>query len=266
MNTLTIHNIFGHGYTQADLNRLQKLGFIIRPQGSSFAGSQELRFIDFRTGPCLELIEVTDPEDYLNFVPPGMLPYQPGLNLALEEGTEQQLAGLAEQFAGWGPYLLHENYEGGQNKQKPGWNYLNFRDPVLPGTFVFLTEFEKPYPASHPRTIHANTATRVSGLVFDLDAGQMVRLSQLTGQPLEDGLLRLDGIPLYSREAAPLPARSSGPLAPEKDFSLTAVLLEAESLAPFRGADPSLEEAACAGRPALRIPTPARSWDLVVHV
>jgi hypothetical protein len=93
----------------------------------------------------------------------------------------------------------------------------------------------------------------------------MARLSRLIGQPLEDGLLHLDGIRLYSREAAPLPARSSGPLAPEKEFSLTAVLLEAESLAPFRDADPSLEEVDFAGRSALRIPTPAQSWDLVVH-
>lgn len=266
METLTIHNIFGHGYNREDLSRFQELGFILRPQGSSFAGAQELRFIDFTAGPCLELIEVTYPEEYLNFVPPGMIPYAPGLNLALAENSPRPLSTYQERFQDWQPYLLHENYEGGRESQKPGWNYLNFRDPVLPGTFVFLTEFEKPYPAKHPRAVHPNTISRVSGLVFDQPAESLERLSQLTDQTLQDGTLVLDGIPLYSREAAPLPVRSIGPQAPEKAFSLTAVLLQAESLSTLQKADPDLEELDLGGRQALRIPTPSRSWELVVHV
>ncbi|MDZ7843920.1 MAG: hypothetical protein U5K99_03850 [Anaerolineales bacterium] len=192
METLTIHNIFGHGYNREDLSRFQELGFILRPQGSSFAGAQELRYIDFTAGPCLKLIEVTDPEEYLSFVPPGMIPYEPGLNLALAENSPRPLSDYQERFQDWQPYLLHENYEG--------------------------------------------------------------------------GILILDGIPLYSREAAPLPVRSIGPQAPEKAFSLTAVLLQAESLSTLQKADPDLEELDLGGRQALRIPTPSRSWDLVVHV
>jgi len=61
MATLTVHNIFGHGCSGEDHSRFQELGFILRPQGSSFTGAQELRIIDFTTGPCLELIEKSPP-------------------------------------------------------------------------------------------------------------------------------------------------------------------------------------------------------------
>ena len=83
MNTLSLQNIYSHGYQSGDPDPLQELGFNYRPQVSTYAGAQTLRFIDFSSCPCLECIEVTDHQAYLDFIPPGMVPYSPGISLAL---------------------------------------------------------------------------------------------------------------------------------------------------------------------------------------
>lgn len=114
MKPLAFQNIFGRGFEPSNLERYRSLGFALRPQASDFAGAQHLRFIDFTAGPCLELGQDTHRKAYQGFVPLGMVPYAPGLNLVLQEGAQVQLDTYHERFTSWGPYRLHENYQGGQ--------------------------------------------------------------------------------------------------------------------------------------------------------
>ena len=259
MNPLSLNNIFGHGYEEEHFTAFKQAGFTFRSQNSSFAGAQHLHFIDFQNPPCLELIEVSDHQVYRDFVPPGMEPYAPGLNLRIPEQSQPSIETLRVRFAHWEPYLLHENYQGGQEEHQPGWNYLNFRQPLMPGVFIWVTEFEPPYPATHPRTTHTNTVSRVSGMIFDLPADHFTNLSALIEQPVRRGVLDLNGIQLFSRDAA----RLDRPL-PEKVFPLSAVVLEAETLEFFLAMDPRPAQLTYQGKQAVWITTPPRCWDLLV--
>lgn len=259
MNTLSLQNIYSHGYQGEDLDLLQGLGFSYRQQVSTYAGAQTLNFIDFSSCPCLECIEVTDHQAYLDFIPPGMVPYTPGISLALAEESQKSIQDFQSEFEDWGPYLLHENYEGGQEKYQPGWNYLNFTRSVIPDTYVWITECEKPFPATLPKTTHPNNVTGISGLVFDLEEGDLAGLSTLTGEPFREGKLDLGGVKIYTRESAPL---SEG--LPEKEFPLSAVILEAKTLDFFNQTETSLAGCKVLGQPAVRIKTPPQSWDLII--
>lgn len=259
MNSLSIQNIFGHGYQQQDLERYQDLGFRFRDQESSFAGSQQLHFINFQHPPCLEFIRVKDHQVYRDFVPPGMEPYAPGVNLCLAEDADLSIETLRIRYAHWEPYLLHENYEGGEDERRPGWNYLNFKQPLLPGTFVWVTGFEPPFPATHPKVDQPNTIKGIQSLIFNIEAEQFDRLSALTGQPIKEGILSINNVKLFSRTAAPI----DEPF-PEKIFSLAFVVLQAASLDPFLSLDPAPRQVEFGSQRAVWITNPPRSWDLLV--
>lgn len=259
MNTLSLQNIYSHGYQGRDLDLLQQTGFCCRPQVSTYAGAQTLRFIDFSSCPSLECIEVTDHQAYLDFIPPGMVPYSPGISLALAEESQKSIQDFQVEFEDWEPYLLHENYEGNQEEYQPGWNYLNFTRSVIPDTFVWITECEKPFPATHPKTNHPNQVTGITGLVFDLEEGDLAGLSALTGQSFREGKLDLGEVKIYSREAAPLSESL-----PEKEFPLSALILEAKTLDFFNQMENPLTGCKVLGQPALRIKTPPQSWDLII--
>ena len=257
---LNVHSVFGHGYQRDDQSRLRQAGFKFRSQGTNFAGAQFLRHIDFLRCPYLELIEVRDHQVYEHFVPRGMVPYSPGINLTMDENGGTGIVSLQKKFSAWEPYILHENYEGGEHERMPGWNYLNFRKPILPGTYLWLTEYEKPYPATPPKTAHPNTVTGVSGLLFDLSPHQLKGLSRLTGQPVQEGELTLGGISFYSRESVLL---EDG--LPESEFPLAAVLLQADNLDFFQPDKTPGEQTILRGKPALWIQNPPQCWDLIIH-
>ena len=170
---LTIGSIYGHGFDSSELERLEKLGFRLRSRASAYSGSQALRFIDFASGPALELIEVEDPDDYLAFVPDGMEPYCPGVSLDLKPGEEAFLGGYEQRFARLNPYRLHVNYDGSSEAYRSGWTYLNFADPVVAGTFIWLTAHDEPRPESERETAHPNSALRLLGLAFELEANAL---------------------------------------------------------------------------------------------
>ena len=256
---LSVNNIYGHGFEGYDLDSLAQAGFQFRPQVSFFAGAQQLRFIDFISCPCLEFIEVTDHEAYLKFVPPGMTPYAPGINLGLTEGSSKSIHDFLEEFSTWEPYLLHENYEGDPEERQPGWNYLNFTHEVVPNTFIWITDFEEPYPASHPKTTHPNQVTGIHGIIFDLETKDLGKLEALTGHSFSDGVIDLDGLLVYSRESSPLEEGL-----PKKEFPLCAVILGAESLDYFQSRDVKLKETSVNNQLAYCLESPPQAWDIYI--
>ena len=259
MTTLSINNIYGHGFQEKDLDYLRQVGFQFRQQDSTFAGAQQLRFIDFSICPCLEYIEVTNHQAYREFIPPGMIPYSLGINLGLAEGVKKSIQDFQKEFAAWDPYLLHENYEGDPEEYQPGWNYLNFTNGVIPDTFIWITECEEPYPATHPKTNHPNRVTGVTGLIFDLEEADLTGFSNLTDEPFQEGILGLEGVDIYTRDSSPLDESL-----PKKEFPLVAVILKADTLDYFTRFEPVLRSTTVRGQQAIWIESPQQSWDLIV--
>ncbi|MFZ5916049.1 MAG: hypothetical protein ACOYZ7_03885 [Chloroflexota bacterium] len=252
-------NIYGHGFGSSQLSRLETLGFRIRPQVSRYMGSQICRFIDFNGGPCLEVIEVEDHQEYLDFVPQGMIPYCPGISLTLPEGSGKTIRDFEQEFRRLRPYLLHVNYDGSLAPRGPGWNYLNFGVPVVTDTFIWLTELEAPRPVREYDTAHPNTVKGVVGLVFDLEVESLNRFSHLVGEGIVTEIPRVGELHVWSKSAV-----DDLPNLHDKVFPLVAVVLKAESLDFFAASVGGAKEASFASRPAIHVETNRLSWDLLI--
>jgi hypothetical protein len=190
---MIVSNVYGHGYGAGALARLAEVGFDLRPEPSRYPGSQVCRFLDFARGPALELIEVLDDRAYRDFAPPGMESYCPGISLLAVD----DLAALEREFHAFDPYRL----------QFGDFTYLNFATPLVPGTFVWFSEFHGSRPGVQHSTTHRNGVTGVTDLIFDLPPSDLRPLAALD-------------VRVWGRErAAELPAA-------DKEFPLVAVVLE----------------------------------------
>jgi hypothetical protein len=256
---LKIGNIYGHGFNDQQIEKLGLMGFSIRPQVSRFAGSQVLRFIDFPEWPSLEFIEVEDEKDYLEFLPKGMVPYCPGINLVLSTNAPTGLIDFQGKFKDWGPYSIHVNYDGSDDAGKPGWNYLNFEIPVARDTFIWLTEQEEPKPSVNLVTIHPNKVNCVTGLVFDMEEDEILEFSQLVDTKIVDGVFKVNGVKIISRNAFDCSKRIS-----DKEFPLVAIVVRSESLNNLQVEGEGVEEIQFFSKPSLYIPTNELSWDLII--
>ena len=252
---VSITNLYGHGFDHGQRAGLARSGFTLRPQASRYAGAQLCHFIDFSTGPALELIEVTDRSDYESFVPAGMAPFCPGISLVVGDGSPAELDTYERDFAAYEPYRLHVPYSG-TVPGAPGWHYVNFGRPVVPGTFIWLTAYDEPRPAPARETGHANGALGVVGLLFDLHWEALEGLSQLAGQPVADGRLRIGDVTITGTVA--------GAGGSPKQFPLREVVLRARSLDTVRAHATTAHETQLMGRPALRLETNPLAWDLLI--
>jgi hypothetical protein len=251
---LTVGNVYGHGFDDEQATRLEDLGFVFRPGTSTYAGSQVCHFLDFPVGPSLELIEVTDSSDYESFVPPGMIPYCPGISLVVEAGSPAAFDAYERDFADLEPYRLHVAYGKGRAADAPGRHYLNFSRPVVAGTFVWLTAYDDPTPMPVTLTEHPNGAYGVVGLIVDAHPSALVCLSRLAQSPFTDGELRVGDVWVKAFDGGTA-ARS---------FPLRAAVIGAESLTAFPATLRSTDATHLMGRPTLCIETNPSSWDVWV--
>ncbi len=251
---LRVGSLYGHGFDREQRVALEAMGFVIRPQVALYAGSQQCHFIDFPAGPALELIDVTDRSDYEAFVPPGMTPYCPGISLVAGDGSPAGLDAYERAFAGHEPYRLRVPYPGQAWPGAPGWHYLNFARPVVPGTFIWLTALDLPAPVTDRETRHPNGVLGVAGLVFDLPDQEFAGLAELAGQPLADGALWLGDVTFMATGTGGSGSR----------FPLRTVVLRAEELDRVAALAPNASPEELMGRPALRIWTNQLAWDLLV--
>ncbi len=256
---LVIGNIYGHGFGKAQIEAIERAGFALRPQPSRYAGAQICRFVDFEDGPALELIEVEDGRAYLDFVPNGMTPYAPGINLIVPEWAERELADFERRHAVFDPYRLHVAYDGSDDSSKPGWNYLNFATPLVPGVFIWLTKLDLPEPHRPLVPRHPNGALGVRGLVFDGNADSLRYVARVAETEPVGGALTLEGVTLWPKTALHDMPRIRG-----KVFPLLAVVLETSDLS---GVPRELREAhgvTFESRPAVHLETNDLSWDLLI--
>ncbi len=257
---LTIDNMYGHGFDRAQVSRLEALGFSIRPQLTTFLGTQLCRFVDFPHGPSLELIEVEDDRAYQDFVPAGMAPYCPGISLELPRDSPATLADYEIEFRQLHPYVLHVNYDGSVNPPQPGWNYLNFAIPVVQNTFIWLTGYDEPRPAPIQGSVQPNGVEGVAGLVFDLGVENLKGLRYLLHEPFVDGTLPASGgLTVWSTRAL-----DDFPALAEKTFPLVAIILKAKTLDFFADRGDHVRRVTFRSQPAILIETNRLSWDLVI--
>lgn len=256
---LLMSNIYGHGFDRCQLEVLEALGFTMRPQVSTYMGSQICHFIDFHTGPCLELIEVEDQQAYRDFVPEGMVPYCPGISLVAPGRPGHALADYARRFFALEPYPLHVSYDGSPDPHAPGWHYLNFKNPPVPGTFLWLTAYDESRPSHAVHPDHPNGVTGVVGLVFNLVPAALERLSRLVDEPVVDGLLAVGDVAVIANHREDNPLTGS-----DKAFPLRAVVLRASSLDAFAAHADAVKAVTFMARPAVLIETNPLAWDLLV--
>lgn len=256
---LTITNIYGHGFDKSQVSRLEQLGLCVRPNITRFPGSQMCRFIDFGNGPSLELIEIEDEREYLDFVLDGMKPYCPGISFAFARDSAKTLAEIDMMFRHLQPYDLHVNYDGTTDERKPGWNYLNFGVPLVRDTFIWLTEYDHPRPKPEPKPVHPNEVEGLLGFVFDLPPRDIRELKKLADREFEDGGIEIAGLRVWLRSGL-----QDFPETGEKTFPLVAMVLKTKTLdAVARGIE-GVREASLLSRPALHIETNKLSWDIMI--
>ena len=218
-----------------------------------------LRFIDFSSGPALELIEVEDPDEYLAFVPDGMEPYCPGISLLLAPHAEAFVGSYERKFARLSPYRLHVNYDGSTRGSQPGWTYLNFATPVVAGTFTWLTALDEPRPKPERAIGHPNSARRLLGLAFELEAEALECLAELAGATAIEGAFRIGEQSVWTKTGL-----AGLPTGAEKTFPLRAIVVETKSLDFFSAPFERVAETTFLSRRAVVIETNALCWDLVL--
>jgi hypothetical protein len=254
---LSISNIYGHGFDAIQVSRLESLGFRIRPQVSKFMGAQVCRFIDFEQGPCLELIEIEDDKAYMEFIPDGMRAYCPGISLAISD--TEKMNNLERQIQHLRPYALHVNYDGSPGSDKPGWNYLNFGNPIVADTFIWLTACDEPRPIRERVTHHPNTVKGIDGIFFNVGDHSLKELERLVMEKLTSDALTIDGLTVWSRGTL-----DEFQIENDKDFPLAAIILRAENLDYFAKFPEQIKRFSFMSHPAVHIATNRYSWDLVV--
>jgi hypothetical protein len=254
---LRIGSLYAHGYSSEELDRIQRLGFSLRPAPSAYAGAQSLRFIDFADGPALELIHVLDQRAYADFVPPGMAPHCPGISVVVDSGPSAMLDDYQAAHRAWKPYCLHVDNEGGSDAATPGTDYLNFEKPLVEKTFIYLTEFQNPAPERPSPPTHPNAATHVSGLVFDLPGQALAPLFNLFGQNPSDGTPALGDLSIHTEVHVPDEIRKRN-----KPFPLVAVVVATRA----DEARPGQEVSAIRwlGKQARLAEMNPLSWDLIL--
>lgn len=256
---LVIGNVYGHGFGKEAVSEIERAGFELREPPSRHAGAQVCRFIDFEDGPALELIEVEDPRAYLDFVPDGMKPFAPGVSLIVPHWAERDLSDFARRHAPFQPYALHAAYDGSDDTSRPGWNYLNFATPLVPGVFIWLTQLDEPAPRRPPVERQPNGAVGVRGLVFDGDERCLRHVARVAEAPMDHGAVTIEGVTLWPRTALEDAPRIHG-----KAFPLLAVVVETADLRALPSDVRADHAATFDSRPAVHLPTNDLCWDLIL--
>ncbi len=254
---LSIGTLYAHGYSQDQLDLIQSLGFSLRPASSTYPGAQSLRFIDFINPPELELIHVHDELEYSNFIPPGMTPYCPGISLVVDPNSTKILEDYKVACNALGPYCLHFDYSGGNDPAKPGTNYLNFATPPVEKTFIYLTQYQVPIPELPTPPTHPNTASRVSGLVFNLPGRALASLFALWGQDPSEDAMALGGLHVYTELQVPNELKRR-----KKPFPLVAVVVTTGT--PMTQPGRGRPVIGWLGKQALLAEMNPLSWDIIL--
>ena len=277
--------MFDHCYQKItalnDYERFESLGFTLLAGSAEHPYSLLSRILFFGSHEvsvngaihCLEFCWIRDVEGELAYEKKSNPNAQetdlfvPGFSLrsptSLEETYETQKARWSE----FEPAMSHRDYdwtEGGEGR-RPGWNFLDFGTPVVPGVVVWATEYEAS-PAREVKRLerlaqppHRNGVNAILGFVFDVSEKEKSALSLVTGTPWHGGVLTLqDGPKIFALRERP----EFAGLFETKTSPFKAVILGCPSLSRFTEVSGLLP---IEQRAMVRIASPrAESWDILV--
>ncbi len=138
---------------------------------------------DQRPYQYLEFVEVTDTAQLLATYPKGTHEaeiLEPGFSLISHENLASVYESQREPLNLFEPKFEHKNYDWKNDDKSPlpGWNYLTFDKPLLPGVHVWCTEYE-PRPSrslAENDLIHPNSVETIFGFIWTIpfEAAQAV--------------------------------------------------------------------------------------------
>ena len=277
--------IFDHCYQKVtapgDFERFEGLGFTLCPGSAEHPYSLLSRILYFGSpeiainGPihCLEFCRIRDLEGELAYARKTNPAagerdlFVPGFSLRSATSLEACAASRQTQWAALRPRAQHRNYDWtqGGDDRRPGWNFLHFDAPVVPGVEVWLTEYQASPQREQARIDrlglpkHRNGVDAIRGFVFDLVDEAKATLSLLTESAWRDGVLTMqDGMKIFAESERP----EFAGLFAAKTSPFKAVILECPSLARFCEVSglPPLDGRAMVGITS----TQPESWDILV--
>lgn len=237
---------FDHCYQRiiqaSEYQNLKLRGFTTQDAPFEHPGKRFCRFIHFQKKEdpgwglpfqYLEFVEVQDLNEFKLSFPPGTPERkmnEPGFSLAFGHDLERIYESVREPLQRYEPTFEHKNYQWKESAtdRLPGWNFLTFKNNIVPDIYVWGTEYEPVPGTTRSGTVpgHANTANYIHGFVWDLEMADLqnfIKISRL--QVRESGMLEFhDGLKLFLNAHAELPLEVKES---NKQYPFKAVILKA---------------------------------------
>lgn len=250
---------------------LANRGFHLSDEIMEHPGKQICRFLMFRhrdpkrpnARQYLEFVEIAEFEALRKTYPPETeesVMWEPGFSFvapsSLKEFYEKNMNSLIQ----FEPKLTHRNYQWQTDSTSylPGWNFLNFENPIVPGIHIWCTEYE-PLPeikARPPVTPHPNTASQIVGFIWNLKPSTAQAITGLTESSITNKQILLsDGTTIYL---------DSSFSTSEKQFPFSAVVLKCDNWGIFCEKAKPDQFLNWNGQEAALIKFESTGWDIVV--
>lgn len=181
---------------------LKDRGFSLDTNEVEHPGALRCRFIRF---PCknppqsgrkyqyLEFAEITDEQEHRRhsektkgrpLSEPELL--TPGFSLRHSGGLRSAYERLKNPLKDLEIEFEHKNYDWKQDSvsQLPGWNFLTFKKSLLPGIYIWATEYElRPIPLPQSDFIpHPNSARHIVGAIWGVKTPELFNVHRLLEQ------------------------------------------------------------------------------------
>lgn len=175
------------------LKKLEKIGFTLDKNMMEHPGKAYCRFIMFRG-------ENPRKRFYLEFVSIGKGGSQistPGLSLGYETKLSKFHKTINKEFPA---KYWHKNFEWKINNEDhlPGWNFIEFKKPIIQNINTWFTEYETSYKRQKPVfPRHKNLVKSLHGLVLSLSPKSKKNLEFLLGVKINNKITLKDGITIY---------------------------------------------------------------------
>lgn len=178
------------------LKKLEKLGFILDKNMMEHPGKAYCRFIIFKG-------ENPRNRYYLEFVSIGRggTPFTtPGLSLGIEFNLKGFYKKINKTIPG---EFIHKNYEWKKNNEDylPGWNFLDFKKPIIKNIHTWFTEYEPSGKRKKPQIVkHKNSVENLHGIILTLSLSSKKKLETLLNTKIKSNNIFKDGVHLYIQD------------------------------------------------------------------
>jgi len=234
-------------------------------------GTQYCRFLAIQDF-YIELVDIGNYQAFLKVCSKeGELPHVTGLSFGLKSKEKGDLKRHFEKikgdFDGHGINYQHKNYRWKEDKNSnlPRWNFMNFREAVIPDMEIWFTEYEDdPMIKDRRKSLkadHENSVCSVHSVILDISGQEEKVLSQLVDSKFEKGICSIGEVSEI-RNYAVLGADRA--LFSSKKSAFKAVVLKASNWSRFLRSSGLNEQGEIFNRPYCHIQFHNHAYDLVI--